>query len=465
MSCVNKAEKAGGHFLMFDFRKMRHSDNKTGLICVLPFLLVLLIHPSIVHARSLSVGTDYPTIEDALKNARDGDLITVRGGVHKNRLKIRKSIHLIGLDNPVISVPNGRIIEITSPRVIIEGFTLKYETSDLAPTDTAIYISKGADETTVRNNRLLNVMFGIWNLEGREIRIENNVIVGLKKLDSGLRGNGINVTGSRRLYVANNRLSYCRDGIYMELSHDATIVGNEIKNSRYSVHTMWVDRGIFNKNTVYDNLVGLAIMYSKHSEINENFSYANSTSGLIFIQTIRSEIKSNTVLGNTKGIFLYNSLYNELSSNLVMNNQLGIHSWGGSEDNRIFGNSFIRNEIQVKHVAGRDQEWNNNYWSDYIGWDMAGDGIGDYTYESNSVVDHILWKYPLAKVLYTSPSLRLLWMIEKQFPLFEVSKIVDHKPTMAPFHSNWKDLKELYPSDPQRIYGEIEKLPHLPGGK
>jgi nitrous oxidase accessory protein len=465
MSCVNKAEKVGSHSLMFDFQETGHSNNKTQLIFVLLFLWALLIHPSIVHSRSLSVGTDYPTIEDALKNARDGDLITVRGGVYKNRLKIRKSIHLKGFDNPVIMVPNGRIIEVTSPRVIIEGFTLTYDTSDLAPSDTAIYISKGADETIIRNNRLLNVMFGIWNIEGRDIRIENNIIVGLKKLNRNARGNGINVTGSQRLHVVNNQLNYCRDGIYMELSHDATIVGNEIKNSRYSVHTMWVDRGVFNKNTVYDNLVGLAIMYTKHAKINENFSYANSTSGLILIQAVRSEIKSNTLLGNTKGIFLYGSLYNELSSNLVMNNQLGIHSWGGSEDNRIFGNSFISNEIQVKHVAGRDQQWNNNYWSDYIGWDTAGDGIGDYAYESNSVVDHILWKYPLAKVLYTSPSLRLLWMIEKQFPLFKVSKIVDHKPTMAPFHNNWKELRELYPSDPQRFYGEIEKLSHIPGDK
>jgi nitrous oxidase accessory protein len=148
-----------------------------------------------------------------------------------------------------------------------------------------------------------------------------------------------------------------------------------------------------------------------------------------------------------------------------MNNQLGIHNWGGSEDNKINGNSFISNEIQVKYVARENQEWENNYWSDYIGWDLTGDGIGDSHYESNSVVDHILWRYPMAKVLYTSASLQLLWMLEKQFPVFEVPKVIDTRPAMSSLHAEWEELRERYSSYvPERIYGEIKKMPHIPGG-
>ena len=108
--------------------------------------------------------------------------------------------------------------------------------------------------------------------------------------------------------------------------------------------------------------------------------------------------------------------------------------------------------------------WDGNYWSDYIGWDMTGDGVGDNPYESNSVVDHIFWRYPVAKVLYTSPSLQLLWMLEKQFPVFDIPKVADNRPAMMPWHGNWEELNEKYSSYvPGRIYGEIEKLPHVPG--
>jgi len=431
---------------------------------ILWVLLVFGLWASVSFAGVFIDGKEFATIGAALQAAGEGETIEVRGGEYAEHLRIDQNVHLKGMENPVIRVPGGRIVEISGPNVIIEGFTFTYKSSDLAPTDTAIYIDKGADGTVIRNNRFMDVMFGIWNVEGRDIRIENNIIAGIESVFVNDRGNCINLTGSQKTRIINNRLRDCRDGIYMELCHDATVTGNDISRSRYSVHTMWVDRGNFSRNKVYDNLVGLAIMYTKHSRINDNLSYGNHTHGILFIQTLRSEITGNKVIGNTKGIFLYNSVYNELSSNLILNNQLGLHNWGGSEDNRVHDNSFIRNEIQVKFVAGKNQEWDSNYWSDYIGWDMTGDGIGDYPYESNSVVDHLLWRYPLAKVLYTSPSLQLLWMLEKQFPVIAVPRVVDNRPAMAPLYVNWKALQEQYSTPPKRIYGEIEKLPHLPGG-
>lgn len=297
--------------------------------CIVHLAVVLLLIPSNIFAKTLVVGDEYLTIGDAIKQAKEGDLVEVRRGRYHEKLRIEKAIHLKGIDSPVISTGSGNLIEIYKSGVVIEGFTLTYEGSELSSTDTAIYIGKGVDGVIVRNNSFLDVMFGIWNVEGRNIKIENNIVIGIKGLAKEYRGNCINLTGSQGAHISNNTLSYCRDGIYMELCHDSNVVGNEIKESRYSVHTMWVDRGTFNKNIAYNNLVGLAIMYTKHSEIKDNLSYGNQTHGILFIQSVRSEIAGNTVIGNTKGIFLYNSVYNNIKSNLVMNNQLGIHNWGG----------------------------------------------------------------------------------------------------------------------------------------
>jgi nitrous oxidase accessory protein len=442
-------------------------EMKRMWICIVCIVLLPggFFSPVTADAATLVVGVDFPTIGAALEAAKDGDLIKVAGGSYAERLTIDKKVHLKGIDDPVIHIPSGDMVKITHSDVVFEGFTLSYDTSGLGASDTAIRIVKGADRVTVRDNRLSGVMFGIWNVEGRDLRIEGNTITGIGELDKGRRGNCINLTGSQKVHATDNTLTDCRDGIYMELCHDATITGNEISDSRYSVHTMWVDRGDFSRNTAHDNLVGLAIMYTKNSEIRDNLSYGNKTHGILMIQAVKGEVSGNKVIGNTKGIFLYNSIYNRISSNIIMNNQLGIHCWGGSEDNEVIGNSFINNEIQLKYVAGKDQVWDGNYWSDYIGWDTTGDGTGDYSYESNSIVDHIIWRYPLAKVLYSSPSLQMLWMLEKQFPLFDIPKVVDNKPLMVPLHDEWIELMETY-SDykPDRIYGEIEKLEHVPGG-
>lgn len=435
------------------------------VLLTLTYSFLLSLPLSTVYAKTLVVGPDYATIGDALKEADDGDLIEVMPGEYKEKLIINKSVHLRGIDSPVISTPNGDIIEISKHDVSLEGFVLKYDTSDLSSSDTAIRITKGVKRTTIRDNQLLEVMFGVWSVEGEDVRIEKNTIVGRKELGEPWRGNCINLTGSQRVQVTENNLMYCRDGIYMQLCHDSNITGNRIKDSRYAIHTMWVDRDVFSNNTVSGNLVGLAIMYTEDSRINGNLTFGNKTQGLLFIQTLKSEVRDNISIGNTKGIFLYNSVYNKLTSNLVMNNQLGIHNWGGSEDNEISSNSFINNEVQVKFVATRNQVWDDNYWSDYIGWDLTGDGIGDAQYESNSVLDHIIWRYPMAKILYTSPALQMLWMLERQFPVFNVPKVIDNRPVMSPLHSGWEELRDKYSSyAPHRYYGEIEKMDHIPGG-
>lgn len=441
----------------------KRKEGRSTVFSLLPFAFLIistmLFVPSLTYAKAIIVGTDYRTIGDALKKAKNGDVIEVKAGEYRERLKIDKAVHLKGINNPTIIENGGLIITVESKGVEVEGFTIRDENPTSQLESAGIYISKGSDGAVIKNNRLYGVMHGIWSVSARGIRVENNYIESKKDLDRNYRGNGIYLVDSQEATIIGNRMDHCRDGMYIEVSHDGKIIGNDVTNSRYAVHTMWVDRVVFSKNRASGNLVGFAIMYSKQSEITDNIAVGNSTHGILLIQTVRSNIARNTVIGNTKGVYFYNSIFNSLVSNLIMNNSLGLHNWGGSEDNAVNKNSFIGNEVQVKFIAGRNQQWNNNYWSDYLGWDMTGDGIGDMPYESNTVVDHILWRYPAAKLLYTSPSFQLLWMLEKQFPILKVPRVFDARPFMLPLHKDWKELKAKYPYVPEKFYGEIEKIP------
>lgn len=251
----------------------------------------------------------------------------------------------------------------------------------------------------------------------------------------------------------------------MEVCHHATVLNNEVSKSRFSIHTMWVDDGRFNENVLFDNLVGLNIMYTKRSEIKGNISVGNRTIGLILNQTVRSEVTDNILISNTKGIFFHNSVYNNITRNLIMNNNLGLHCLGGSMDNKIWDNSFIQNEFQVKFVAAKNQFWDNNFWSDYIGWDIENDGKGDVPYETNTVVDQLFWRYPLSKLLFSSPALHVLIALEKQFPIIKSPRVVDQTPSMKPYHAEWKKLMTKYSAyKPQEYYGEMEKIANMSGG-
>lgn len=409
------------------------------------FLSVFML-PSISFSKTLVVGPDYPTINAALKKAVDRDVIEVRQGEYREYLLINKTIRIIGINNPVIIGGHGRhIVEVLNNGVVIEGLTIKNEGQSADMASAGIYISDKAEGTVVKNNRFVDMMHGIWVHGAKNVIIENNNIESVKKLDRNYRGNCINLSNSRNVKVIENKLNYCRDGVYMEYSQDGQVAGNEISDSRYGIHAMWADNAAFDNNISTNNLMGIAIMYSRQTEIKGNISGGNRTNGLFLVQAAESRITGNVFIGNNKGVFLYNSSYCSLNFNLIINNKTGFHSWGGSEYNTVNENSFIQNEAQLKLLSDKWQKWDHNYWSDYPGWDMNGDGIGDLPYESNTIVDRILWRYPAAKLLYSSASLQLLWTLEKQFPFIKKPGVIDSRPSMSPLQKNWREIKERYP--------------------
>jgi len=69
-----------------------------------------------------------------------------------------------------------------------------------------------------------------------------------------------------------------------------------------------------------------------------------------------------------------------------------------------------------------------------MGWDLAGDGIGDTPYEPNDAMDGVLWKYPMAKILTNSPAVQLLRWGQRQFPVLRPSGVRDSAPLIAPPH-------------------------------
>ena len=131
---------------------------------------------------------------------------------------------------------------------------------------------------------------------------------------------------------------------------------------------------------------------------------------------------------------MYNSLFNEVSGNRFSSSDIGVHLTEGSEDNDIFANTFVSNVTQVKYVANREQDWSKdgkgNYWSDYLGWDMDNDGVGDVSYEPNDAIDKLLWKYPVARILMNSPAIEMLRWAQRQFPVFRSPGVKDSFPLM-----------------------------------
>lgn len=409
-------------------------------------LIIALILACRIASAAEWMVTPNQSINSVVQMAAAGDIVKVERGYYTEHIVIDKPLHLHGMKRPTISGDNqGDVIRIKSPDVTIEGFIIRDSGADLTDQNAGIYVEPGSHRVVIRNNDLIYTLFGLWLEKANDLEITGNLITGKRDLLSAQRGNGIQLYHCYRAKVLDNRISFARDGIYVDVSFNALFRGNKMHHLRYGTHYMNSHDNIWENNDTYNNRGGLALMEVRRQIVRNNRAWNNSDHG-IMLRTIQdSVVENNVVAANSKGFFIYDAEYNIIRNNLVIGNRIGVHLWAGSINNEVEGNDFIHNRDTIRYVATRDERWGKergNYWSNYVGWDADGDGIGDIPHRINDTVDYLTWKYPLAKLLLNSPAVQSLRLIARQFPLLRSPSVIDDHPRMQPFHADWSKWLE-----------------------
>ena len=359
-------------------------DRRSSLIAA----LVCLLAASSGVAAELTVHAGQ-SIAAAITQASSGDVIRVEKGLYREQLVIDKPLTLKGIDRPTVSGGfKGDTIRITAEDVVIDGLIVRDSGDELIDKHAGIFIKPGAHRAAVRNCDLTYNLFGIYIEKVNTVEIRNNVITGKRDYTSPRRGNGIQLYDSENAQIVGNNISFVRDGIYVDVSHHSVFRNNRIHHARYGTHYMNTNYSVWEGNDSYHNRGGLALMEVRNLVVRNNRAWGNSDHG-IMLRTIQdSVIEGNIVAGNDRGFFIYDAEYNILRNNLIVDNTIGVHLAAGSVNNQVSGNDFISNRTQIKYVASKDVVWGahgGNYWSNYVGWDRNGDGIGDVQYEANDL--------------------------------------------------------------------------------
>jgi nitrous oxidase accessory protein len=407
-------------------------------ICCIAILGALLCIPAKASEHTVRQGQ---SIAEAIERATAGDTVLVERGHYPEHIVIAKPLRLKGLNRPTLDGGNSRdVIRIQAPDVTIEGFIIRNSGTDLTAQNAGIYIEPKSDRAVIRDNVINYTLFGLWIEKVQDILVVGNTITGMRDLASAQRGNGIQLYNSHGAQILDNEISFTRDGIYVDVSDHALFRGNRLHHLRYGTHYMNSNHNIWENNVAYKNRGGLALMEVRHQIVRNNQAWGNSDHG-IMLRTIQdSVVENNVVAGNARGFFIYDAEYNTLRGNLVVGNRVGVHLWAGSIHNDVDGNDLVQNREQIRYVASRDERWGvkqGNYWSNYLGWDRNGDGIGDVPYEASDLVDHLTWKYPAVKLLLNSPAVQTLRLVARQFPLLRSTSIIDPHPRMRPFNPQW----------------------------
>ena len=395
--------------------------------------------------------TDIQAVLDTLPA---GTTLRIPAGHYPVHLQIRIPVTLVGESGTILDgKDSGDVIRVSAADVELRGLEIINSGHNLTDMNAGIFVERTADRILIENNTFDHNAFGIWLDASKAPRVIGNRIHGDPSRRSQDRGNGIHLYAVTDGEVRGNEVWETRDGIYIDTSQNNTLADNVLHTLRYGIHYMYSYSNKVIGNRTYDTRTGYALMQSKYLTVLNNESRGDGNYGMLMNYITYSTIAGNRVHNVKEGtgyvtggdgvsgaegkaIFIYNSQFNTIRDNEFTDSDIGIHLTAGSEDNEVYGNSFLRNRVQVKYVANRDQDWSHegrgNFWSDYLGWDLDANGIGDKQYEPNDAVDKLLWKYPIARILMNSPAVETLRWVQEQFPILKPQGVRDSAPLMLP---------------------------------
>jgi nitrous oxidase accessory protein len=407
------------------------------LICKSIIVVLVLLFSISLPAKTITVGKNQPikSISKAVSLANNGDTVLVLSGKYfENSIFIKKSIVLMGKDYPVIDgEKKGNIIEVFVDSVTISGLKI-INVGQSYTKDYAGIITHKIKHCTITNNVLENVFFGILLEKSKNCIIKDNVISG-QYVNEAEAGNGIHVWYGSNDTITGNELFGLRDGIYLEFVDKSYISNNYSHNNiRYGLHFMFSNNDIYENNIFENNGAGVAVMFSKYIFMYNNefrYNWGTASYGLLLKEIYDAEIHDNIFTKNTIAINIEGCTRVNYSHNDFLNNGWALKVAGACYKNIFTENNFINNAFDLSYNSNlNDNLFEKNYWSDYTGYDLDKDGIGDVPYRPVKLFSYIVNKTPETIVLLRSLFIDIINFSEKVSPVFTPDNLTDAQPLM-----------------------------------
>jgi len=297
--------------------------------------------------KTIIVPDDYPTIQEAINNASNGDIVYVRQGVYFENIILNKTVSLVG-ENKTTTIINGNM---TGTSVIIKAFNATIKEFTIMNGTNGGLVIFGSSDIVVSNNVITNnhgpkysyyfsgagiIAYNSMNCiisenlvssndkTAIEIRSSNNITVDANNIDRN--GGGIFISGSSGCTLKRNSIigHILNFGVYgWSLSsyiHDVDS-SNKIngKPILYFVNqqNLQIDPATFPE-------VGYLALINSTDIIVKDFVFKENYQGILLIATNNSVIQNVVLNNNTYGVHSFYSGGNEIINCVASENWEGI---------------------------------------------------------------------------------------------------------------------------------------------
>ncbi|HZD04425.1 MAG TPA: nitrous oxide reductase family maturation protein NosD [Longimicrobiales bacterium] len=389
--------------------------------------------------RVLPAGTALQTVVD---DVEPGSVLCLSPGSYPSPVEIHTRLTLVGPAEATIrSGGSGTTVRVLADSVVLAGFTVDGSGRRYDKMDAGVYLRGHGVE--VRGLTVRDALFGIVVEQSRGATIADNRVFGLADLPVGIRGDGIRLWEVRGSLVEGNHLEDSRD-ILVWYSPGNRIAHNTVERSRYATHFMYSDDCLVEDADYRDNIVGVFVMYSRGTTLRDNRISDNVSVdglGLGVKESGNLVVEGNRFLRTRDCLYLETSPFRQGDSVLVRDNTFAGCDTGVTFHSSARRNSFVANAFQANQtnvaVEGRgnarDVVWRGNYFDDYQGYDLDGDGVGDVAYEVRSLSERLVASHPELAFFRGTIALELLDVAARVLPLLQPETLLtDPQPRMSP---------------------------------
>jgi nitrous oxidase accessory protein len=375
------------------------------------------------------------TIAQTIARAKPGDRIVVPRGVYtESTIVVDRPLTIIGEPGAIIDGSRAtHTLRIEADDVTVRGLEFRTVPPSHVEDRAAIRVGQ-VHRCRIEDNRIANAFFGIYLAGTISCSVARNDLRAAARTEDQ-SGNGIHLWNARDIEVVENTISGHRDGIYLEFTHDARVVGNvSQRNLRYGMHFMYSDGCRYEHNTFRENSSGVAVMYTRGVVMSDNRfedNWGSAAYGLLLKEIYDAHLTSNRFVRNTTALVADGPTRLIADSNTFDGNGWAIRLLASTQDASFTRNTFVGNTFDVSTNSRQTaSSFRGNYWDTYRGYDLNRDGVGDVPFRPVRLFSLLVERNEPTLILLRSPIVGVLDVAERLLPSLTPEMLADLSPRM-----------------------------------
>lgn len=374
-----------------------------------------------------------------LADANGPSEIELEATTYHGDFDVRRPVAIRGQRGTVIEgTGSDSVVSIDAKDVVFENVTVRHSGRRHTHEDAGIRAT--GERVRVADVRVEETLFGVALAACHHCQVERAHVIGFGD-DAELRGDGIKLWEADDSSVRDSLAEHTRD-IVVWYTRRAVLENNVVERSRYGSHFMYAHDAVVRRSTFRDNVVGIFVMYSMRLEVEGNVmagSRGPAGVGLGLKDSDAVTVRGNWIVANTTGTYLDNTprtpadpVVFEANRFALDNVAVRIH---GPEDGLSFrGNDFHQNPTLIENDARGDAlkvDARGNHYTDYEGYDLDGDGVGDVAYEVKALSSELTESRPAIGFFRGTAAMALVDTVARAAPVLAKHLLfVDPAPLM-----------------------------------